>query len=360
MTLTTPELDALESMLVAPGRSAPRGPAGPPVAALARLAAAGVQVPTGAARPAPGIDAFGLPNCPVGATAAAMWSSEPALRLLAQASAPGADVAGAVAQAVERGLATPPRSEQGAILDRHDLARRLVAVIESTLHQVLDVAAQHSIVPIVLGSGVVAHDGTLPADFTDAEQVDLLIDPDGLSTLLHALVAAGFEQVIPPPSDGPDLPVAHEVVRPGDVPVTVQLRTRLAVGPFAALVNHEELHDRSVPVWIGTRWCRALHPEDRFVFTCVQLDLDTSHSTVQDLRDVVLSAPRIEANMAQALEASERWGSTISTLASLQRVNAVMPGLSPWLVERAERTDKSRRRQEKSDKPSRGLLRRRR
>ena len=356
-TLTPDELDEFEALLVPP--SAASGRAGRS-AVPERLAAAGVRAPSTGARAVPGVEAFGLPNCPAGATATAMWSGAGAQKALAAACAPGADVPGSVAQAIERGLVISPPSDQGSILDRHELARRLVRVVEDTLQLVLDVAERQSVVPLVLGSSVLVHDGWLPADFTDAEQVDLLVEPDALPTLLDALLAEGFEQVIPPPSEAADLPVAHEVVRPGDVPVTVQLRTRLAVGPFAALVNHEELHDRSVPVRIGPRWCRSLHPEDRFVFTCVQLDLDTSHSTVQDLRDVVLSAPRIEAHMAQALEASERWGATLSTVASLQRVNAVMPGLSPWLVERAERTERSRRRQEKADRPSRGLLRRRR
>ena len=94
--------------------------------------------------------------------------------------------------------------------------------------------------------------------------------------------------------------------------------------------------------------------------TCVQLDQASSPPTVQDLRDVVLSAPRIEAHMAEALEASERWGATLSVVASLRRVHPVMPGLSPWLVERAERTDRSHGRQEKSERSPLGLRRRRR
>ncbi len=355
VVVTPEELDALEDLLVTTAKPSHH-------AALTRLADMGIRVPTGrSARSVPGVESYGLPNCPAGTVAATMWSGDTARATLAAASEPGADVPGAVAQAVERGAVVPAPAEQGAILDRHALARQVVAVVESTLSDVLDVAERHDIVPLVLGSGVLAHDGPLPEDFTDAEQVDLLVQPDSLPVLAEALSAAGYTVVDAGPSDGSDTPTVLELVSTGDVPVTVRLRARLAVGPFAALVNHEEFHDRSVPVHIGGRWCRTLHPEHRFVLTCVQLDLDTDHSTVQDLRDVVLSAPRIEAHMAEALEASERWGAVGSVLTSLRRVQAVMPGLSPWLVERAERDEGRRsRRSDRSDRPARGLRRLRR
>ena len=352
LVITPEELDALEDLLVTPAQPMHH-------AALARLADAGVHLPSGRnARPVPGVESYGLPNCPAGTVAATMWAGDAARAALAAASEPGADVPGAVAQAVERGAAAPAPAEQGAILDRHALARQLVAVVESTLFDVLDVATRHDVEPLVLGSGVLAHDGTLPEDFTDAEQVDLLVEPDSLPLLAEALSSEGYDVIDPGPSDGSDAPTVLELVSTGEVPVTVRLRARLAVGPFAALVNHEEFHDRSVPVRIGGRWCRTLHPEHRFVLTCVQLDLDTTRSTVQDLRDVVLGAPRIEAHMAEALEASERWGAVGGVLTSLRRVQAVMPGLSPWLVERAERDEgRGRRRGERGDRPARGLRR---
>ena len=355
VVVTPEELDALEDLLVTTAKPSHH-------AALTRLADLGIRVPTGrSARSVPGVESYGLPNCPAGTVAATMWSGDTTRATLAAASEPGADVPGAVAQAVERGAVVPAPAEQGAILDRHALARQVVAVVESTLSDVLDVAEHHDVVPLVLGSGVLAHDGPLPEDFTDAEQVDLLVQPDSLPVLAEALSAAGYGVVDTGPSDGSDAPTVLELVSTGDVPVTVRLRARLAVGPFAALVNHEEFHDRSVPVHIGGRWCRTLHPEHRFVLTCVQLDLDTDHSTVQDLRDVVLSAPRIEAHMAEALEASERWGAVGSVLTSLRRVQAVMPGLSPWLVERAERDEGRRsRRSDRGDRPARGLRRLRR
>ena len=355
LAITPAELDTLEDLLVSSAKPSHH-------AALARLAEAGVRVPAGRkAREVPGVEAYGLPNCPAGAVAAAMWAGDAVRAALAAASEPGADVPGAVAQAVERGAVVPAPAEQGAILDRHTLARRLVGVVESTLTDVLDVAERHDVEPIVLGSGVLAHDGMLPEDFSDAEQVDLLVDPADLPVLAEALSGAGYDVLDPGPSDGSDVPTVLELVSTGEVPVTVRLRARLAVGPFAALVNHEEFHDRSVPARIAGRWCRTLHPEHRFVLTCVQLDVDTSHSTVQDRRDVVLSAPRIEAHMAEALEASERWGAVGSVLTSLRRVQAVMPGLSPWLVERAERDDgRGRRRGDRSDRPARGLRRLRR
>ena len=355
VVVTTEELDALEDLLVTTAKPTHH-------AALARLADMGIRVPTGrSARSVPGVESYGLPNCPAGTVAATMWSGDTVRATLAAASEPGADVPGAVAQAVERGAVVPAPAEQGAILDRHALARQVVAVVESTLSDVLDVAERHDVVPLVLGSGGLAHDGPLPEDFTDAEQVDLLLQPDSLSVLAEALSTAGYGVVDTGPSDGSDTPTVLELVSTGEVPVTVRLRARLAVGPFAALVNHEEFHDRSVPVHIGGRWCRTLHPEHRFVLTCVQLDLDATDSTVQDLRDVVLSAPRIEAHMAAALEASERWGAVGSVLTSLRRVQAVMPGLSPWLVERAERDEGRRsRRSDRGDRPARGLRRLRR
>ncbi len=351
-TLEPDELDALEGLLVPPSTASAAAGVVPE-----RLAAAGVRLPRAGAIHVPGVEAYGLPNCPAGAVATALWSPAPTGALLGAEGSSPAEVPAALAQAIERGVIESP-SEQGAILDRHELARRLTAAVETTLHDVLAVAEQHSVVPLVIGRSVLAHDGWLPADFTDADRVELLVEPDGLPTLATALTEVGFDRVDPSPSDEATASGDVRLVRRSDPPVPVRLRTNLAVGPFAALVNHQELHERSVPVRLGGRWCRALHPEDRFVLTCVQLDRDAAGATVQDLRDVVLSAPRIEAHMAESLEASERWGATLGVLAALRRVHASMPGLSPWLVERAERSDRPRGQAKPSRAPR--MLRRRR
>ena len=176
MTLAPEELDAVEALLVPAAPASRADEAAVPLG----VAAAGVRLARVGGHTPPGVECFGLPNCPAGATARAMWSGASSQTVVAAAGTPGADVPGALAQAIERGLVTPTPSEQGSILDRHELARRLVALVEATLLQALDVADRLSVAPLVLGSGVLAHDGWLPADFTDAEQVDLLVEPDAL------------------------------------------------------------------------------------------------------------------------------------------------------------------------------------
>jgi hypothetical protein len=354
------EVDALESLLV-------RGVTlGSEDEMLRRLAEAGVQPPrVGTRRPVPGVESFGLPNCPSGEAARVMWDDESSARRRVRAIAAGGDGAaavGPVAQAVLRERVSVSGEEQSAVADRHHAARAEVTRIESVLRDVLERAESVGVVPLVLGDPVHAHDGVLPVDFTDAERVDLLVDRPELPRVTRALGAAGYRvtPLEPAPSpaeaadDAPHIPDHVILTAPSGSDsagtVTVKLHSSLAVGPFGELVPPEELHERSVPFRLGDRWCRALHPEDRFVLTCVLVDQDPAHSSIQDLRDVVLTAPRAEALMQEAMEAAERWAATRSVIRTIRRVDAEMPGIPPWLVDlsRRESEDVRRRRSRRS------------
>jgi hypothetical protein len=102
---------------------------------------------------------------------------------------------------------------------------------------------------------------------------------------------------------------------------------------------------------VGHRWVRTLHPDDRFVAACVQV-ADSSEASIRDLRHVVLSAPVSREGASAVFEASARWGATRTVLASVRMVGERLPGLSPWLVERATRPTAS------ADRRRRGLRRR--
>lgn len=319
---------------------------------LDALAAAGIDLrPAATARGArpPGPETYGLPDAPGGAAATAAWS--------AQELAPWASER-TVAAWLERGaqgaeLHPDPATRETlrATAGLVDARRRTV---ESVVCDVLDALDELGIVPLVVGSLVLAHDGPAPAELFEIDTVDLLVATDQLHAAREVLADVPGAIVDAPTDGGPGGgdgggdgderterdeprragPIAVGVARDGET-VSVTLRDRLAAGPFGELVDHDELLDRAVPFRLGDRWVGALHPDDRVVLACVQAV--APGAALGERRDVVLEAPSSREGMAAVLEASARWGATRSVLEAIRSVDAQLPGLAHWLVERATR-----------------------
>lgn len=333
LALHEDEADALETLLV----GGPGSRQGSPGLPIQRLIDAGVVVPdTPLRRPVPGPEAFGLPNCPVGATARSMWS-ETASGAGAEGAAEELD--GLSALAILRGVWAVDGAIRESALEVHSRVQHAVVSVERQLLQTITLLEESGIEPIVLGSVVHAHDGPLPPYFAESEEIDLLVGDSEFADALRALLVAGHSRIGPPlVGDG----TTHGVLdlAPNETPgASVRLRDTLSTGPFGALVDHEEFHRRAIPIRVHRRWCRSLHPEHRFVHACVRVDQDGPAVSMQRLRDVVLAAPRSDALLARALEASERWGATASVTAAVRRVADELPGLPTWLVERSTRAD---------------------
>jgi hypothetical protein len=322
---------------------------------LDALGAAGIDLrPAATARGArpPGPETYGLPDAPSGAAATAAWS--------AQELAPWAPER-TVAAWLERGaqgaeLHPDPATRETlrATAGRVDARRRTV---ESVVCDVLDALDELGVVPLVVGSLVLAHDGPAPAELFEIDTVDLLVATDqlhdarqALAEVPGAIVEASTDGAGDGGGDGDGDgdgegrterdeprragPITIGVARDGET-VSVTLRDRLAAGPFGELVDHDELLDRAVPFRMGDRWVGALHPDDRVVLACVQAV--APGAALGERRDVVLEAPSSREGMAAVLEASARWGATRSVLEAIRSVDAQLPGLAHWLVERATR-----------------------
>lgn len=347
LAISSDELEALERRCLL-GRSDPADSA-----TLARLQDEGVRLPDPrSARPLP-LEAFGLPNVPTGAVAAELWSSTsaPATAVSKGASARAGTrpVLGAIGAAVRRGALELDDVDSQQVLDEHDAAQAAAALVDRVLRDVLDRLDDVGVAPIVVGAVVVAHDGVLPPEFTDVERVDLLVDVDEAPRVVDELVAADFSETPAAETPAASNGIGHVgdpmvLTSPDGVPV--RLHVRLSVGPFSELVDHDEIRDRSVPVWLAGRWCRSLHPQDRFVLAGLQLDLRGGAHSVQELRELVVTAPRVGSLMASALDASDRWGATRNVLSALRVVDSELPGLPQWLTVRSRHPESngSRRR----------------
>jgi hypothetical protein len=318
-------------------------------ALLAQLAGAGVDlqpvVAAGVMR-APGPESYGLDDAPRGAAARSLWDAaaidragtdDPALALLlSHASSHGEVVLdGRLPELFG------PRVDQAAATRRR---------CELLLAELLEQLGDEAIEPLVLGAIVLAHDGPVPASLVPVERLELLFSPDGVERGVEVLERCGGVTSVAgrvashEPTGGPTL--MQFGTEPKDT-IEVVVRDRLAAGPFGELVDHDELRDRAVRVRIGDRWALALHPDDRFVWSCVRAS-SPSGAALAEVREVVLEAPSSRDGMAAVLEASARWGATRTVLASIRAVSERLPGLSPWLVERATRpappSDRRRRR----------------
>lgn len=325
------ELDAIERHYLTGGGTSDED--------WSRLRAAGVELPQrrGATNRSMPPNAFGLPNAPTGAAATERWSGSRS----GQHDVAGGP--GAVGEAVRRGVLELDDTIGREVLERHAAAREEVRRVESVLHDVVERMESIDIEPLVLGAPVLAHDGVLPAEFTDVERIDLLLDVEDAPHAVRVLTDAGFVESPVATRVGVDH-TGDPVVLTSPDGVPVRLHVRLSVGPFGELVDHAEIHGRSVPLSLGNLWCRALHPEDRFVLAGVQLDVRQGGHGVQELRELILSAPRVESLMAGALDASDRWGATRSLLAAMRAADDALPGLPAWLMTRARHADAAPRR----------------
>jgi hypothetical protein len=321
---------------------------------IERLAGLGIDlrpaVSAGVAT-APGPASYGLPDSPVGRASRAVWDRAAVTRLVSG----DADLAAVLGHGARRGDLDLDQELTAELLDAATRAADRAARVDLVAERVLAALDEIGIEPLLLGEVVAAHDGLLPREMVAPTRVELLLARDEVQPCVEALLEAGAVLVDPPspvdtqgPPDGLDVapggPTQLQFSADG---VAVLVYDRLAAGPFGELVDHDELLDRSVPFRLGGRWVASLHPEDRFVWACVRLAGSASPSLVEQ-RSVVLSAPASRAGMAAALEASARWGATRTVLSAVRSVDAVLPGLSPWLVERANRPtagpDRRRRR----------------
>lgn len=310
---------------------------------LRALADAGIDL--GPARSAgvqraPGPEGFALPDAPTASAAAALWDAGAAAAALAQAP----ELAPLLLYASQHGvlaldeLSGPAVSDQAAASSTR--AQRTAATLERILGHLTDATMQ----PLVLGSVVDAADGPLPDHLVPVDGVELLCAPEDLLRCAQVLEAGGAVRLATS-DEAASLEHRVELLEGDGVPVV--LRSRLAAGPFGELVDHEALFERSVPIRIAGRWARALHPHDRFVWACVRLG-DEREPSPTAVRAAVLTAPWSRQGCAQALDASARWGATRTVLAAVRTAAVRLPGMPPWLVERAERpeagTDRRRRR----------------
>lgn len=218
------------------------------------------------------------------------------------------------------------------------------------LVQFLDLCDSVDARPIVLGSMLLAHDSTAPATVIDVDSVDALLAKDDLEHIVEVLQTAGYRVVRGASdvdeTDGP----ANVVLQPPNLTtdgtrsgltVEINLQTLLPVGHFSELVDLDAVRRRSIPVLVRDRWCNGLHPVDRFILVCSQSV--QRGGGIRRSREVVLTAPRLEPVMIEALEASDRWGTTRDVLAAVRDADRELPGISPWLVDRATRYDTDRR-----------------
>lgn len=318
----------------------------------AQLAALGVDLaPVVAAGmvTAPGPASYGLADSPVGRASRALWDRAAVDRVVAD----DPRVAPVLGHAARRGDLDVDEELAAQLVGAAAQATARTRTVDEVVDKVLEAVGAAGIEPLLLGEVVAAHDGPLPGDMIAPEHVELLVAHHEVQACADALVAAGATPVgdTAPPSttgdaadadegtahgSGATSPRSPRTLRFGRDDVTVVVHDRLAAGPFGELVDHDDLLDRSVPFRLGRRWVASLHPDDRFVHACVRL-AGPAPAGLHDLRQVVLTAPVSRAGMAAALEASARWGATRTVLSAIREVDAVLPGLSPWLVERATR-----------------------
>jgi len=285
----------------------------------------------------PGPEALGLPNCPVGATARAMWSESSLLDDLDDLDVldgPAAPPSGVVAELVSRELLASDGPLRERVIERHVVARALNDAAVERFAEIVDVASSCGVVPVVVGSLAQAFDGPLPDHFTDITGVDLLVRKDQMDLLAEQLERRGYESESQRWSGSSLSSTADRRLHHSDQPsIVVDLHRTLAAGPFGELVDPEEFHQRAVPVRIGTRWALALHPEHRFVHECVRADRSEHSASATELREVVLSAPRSASLMPATMECSARWGATSTVVSVARRIDAELPGLPAWLVD---------------------------
>lgn len=224
----------------------------------------------------------------------------------------------------------------------HESATGSPTAVTGLLANLLGADEDMSAQPLVLGEVVLAHDSAFPMESFRGDRLDLLVDERQAADMAAKLDACGCIETGSGPAgtSGEDGVGVARWSCP-DCAVTVVLHRCLATGPFGELVDHDELLARSVPVRIGARWYRALHPEDRFVHAALVAAANPDDEA--SLRAVAMMAPVDQVLATSVVEAAERWGAIRDVLTVVGIVERRFGGLNPWLVERAGRESPRRR-----------------
>lgn len=205
----------------------------------------------------------------------------------------------------------------GAVDVPHDVVADLVAAhhrvairdltLERTLLQSLDVwGVDPALVRVLKGPAIAHLDEADPAcrSFID---VDLLVPSDHLGSVVAAALAHGAERSFPELRPGFDRRFSKGVNLVLPSGFALDLHRSLAQGPFGLAIDPEELAAAWEPFTVGGTPLRALDRAGRWVHACQHAVLGGVVPPLVSLRDVVLTMPRTEAELADALGRAARW-----------------------------------------------------
>lgn len=281
--------------------------------------------------PAP--NAFGLTDCPTGAPAKELWKEFSFSETKSINDMP----TGVAVELLSRDLLTAPHETRDKVLHRHVVAQRHASEVAGALIWVLRLATEVQVKPVVVGSLLQVWDGRLPEHFIDLNKIDLLVRRDDIDKLLERLTADGFQAV--PKKLGktaidqmPEFRLHHAAIPD----IAIDFHFTLASGPFEALVDPEEFHNRAIAFAVREQWVFGLHPEHRFITACVEACAGRSAGgSIAQLREVVMTAPSSEELLIAAVECSSRLGVTAKVFSAVRQADELLPGLPRWLVGRA-------------------------
>lgn len=255
---------------------------------------------------------FGLPNR---TTASTKPSGGRPTKTLGNAGDQPHQPSGLVVEQIGRGMVQANEDVTTLAHQRHLEEQAICLQQERKLAVVVDRLEALGLSPIVTGDSVTSHDGSSLPHLADLRSIGLLLPPEQLGPATEELSRHATQLAEPQesfasvgglaPERGTRLRLACPVVGPRSDLGLVVCHT-LSPTPYGELVDTDELHARSVPVLVNGRWYRALHPEHRFLHSCLNA-VFADPPDLKELREVVMTAPRTPASAGSMMATADRW-----------------------------------------------------
>lgn len=194
------------------------------------------------------------------------------------------------------------------IFERHALLMRHALVLEDETRTLARRLHPHGVVPVLLKGMAAAHLDHEDPSLRVFQDVDLLVRPDDVDSMVADLLLVGCTRDLPPRSEDWDRRFSKDIAITTPRGAEIDLHRTLVPGPFGFTLDLEELHADTVAVDLGGIAVKALCPERRVLAAALALSVGEPQARLAAALDLVGTVRHHGVDTAVVTDLSERWG----------------------------------------------------
>lgn len=233
----------------------------------------------------------------------------------------------AVATATGRLAATP--AQRAAAEDMHRSAMASAVLLDRMLLDVADRFDAAGIPLVVLKGAAVAHLDYVEPSRRAYGDVDVLVPSSHIDRAVACLSATGASRTYREPRPGFDRRFTKGMSFRMPSGFEVDVHRTLVLGPFGLTVDLDDLFAGRDTFTIGGRSFEALDRNRRFLHAAMHAVLGRARARLVPLMDMVLTAPRTDADMGAVVALARRWDADLVLLEAVDAASTELGWAPP-------------------------------